>query len=231
MITNLNGREPAGRGPVLYWMSRDQRVRDNRALEYAAMRGMEENRGLAVLFCLADGFLGAPLRAYDFMFGGLRETAAGLEEMGVPFFLLEGDPGLRVPAFAGETEASLVVTDFDPLKPKRAWTRAAADRMKAPLFETDAHNIVPCREVSDKAEFAARTLRPKIMRLLEARLAEKPAAGIGEISRAGRAARENRSPAGAGGLGRRAGAARAGLRGACRGLAPPGARGSPAGPG
>jgi deoxyribodipyrimidine photo-lyase len=35
----------------------------------------------------------------------------------------------------------------------------------ADFYETDAHNVVPCRVASDKREFGARTIRPKIWRL------------------------------------------------------------------
>jgi deoxyribodipyrimidine photo-lyase len=36
------------------------------------------------------------------------------------------------------------------------------------VWETDAHNIIPCWLASDKLEFAARTIRPKINRQLSA---------------------------------------------------------------
>ena len=43
------------------------------------------------------------------------------------------------------------------------------------MHEVDAHNIVPCRVASEKQEWAAYTLRPKIRRLLPAFLDEFPA--------------------------------------------------------
>ena len=34
--------------------------------------------------------------------------------------------------------------------------------MNVPFHEVDAHNVVPCWEASDKREYGARTIRPKI---------------------------------------------------------------------
>ena len=54
-------------GPVIYWMSRDQRINDNWALLFAQQLTLEKNRSLAVVFNLVPKFLDATLRQYDFM--------------------------------------------------------------------------------------------------------------------------------------------------------------------
>jgi deoxyribodipyrimidine photo-lyase len=46
------------------------------------------------------------------------------------------------------------------------WKQKIARAISVPLVEVDAHNIVPCRHVSQKQEFGAYTLRPKIHRML-----------------------------------------------------------------
>ena len=163
-----------GKGPVVYWMSRDQRVEDNWALLFAADRALELKTSLVVAFALAPSFLAAPLRHYDFMFAGLKEAEEVLAERRIPFFLLEGDPGAVVPEFSNSLEAAMVVADFDPLRVKRDWKRRAAFRLAAPLYEADAHNVVPCRFVSDHAEFGAYTLRPKVKRNLDRFLSAYP---------------------------------------------------------
>ena len=167
----------AGHGPVLYWMSREQRVRDNWGLLHARdLAG--ETRPLVVGFCLAPGFIGATLRQYDFMLRGLREVAASLDLLGIPFALRLGDPGEEIPRLAAEIGAAVVITDFDPLRVKRRWQRDAGRALGADgvrLIEVDGHNVVPARVVSDKQEYAARTIRPKIHRLLPEFLTEFPA--------------------------------------------------------
>ncbi len=66
-------------GPVVYWLSRDQRARDNWALLYAQELALEQQAPLAVVFNLVPQFLAATYRHYDFMLRGLAETAARLE--------------------------------------------------------------------------------------------------------------------------------------------------------
>ncbi len=155
-----------GRGPVLYWMSREQRAQDNWALLHAQDLALELKRPLITVFCLAPSFLGATLRQYDFMLRGLRETAAELESLRIPLVLLRGEPPHELAGLARSLDAALLVTDFDPLRVKRAWQRELAQVLERPLLVVDGHNIVPCPRASDKREVGARTLRPKISRLL-----------------------------------------------------------------
>ena len=82
---------PSGRGPVLYWMSRDQRVQgskkkkkkltccstfcihaDNWALIYAQKLALKRSVPLIVCFCLVPKFLDATIRQFGFMLKGLR---------------------------------------------------------------------------------------------------------------------------------------------------------------
>ncbi|UCE35059.1 MAG: deoxyribodipyrimidine photo-lyase, partial [Deltaproteobacteria bacterium] len=153
-------------GPLAYWMSRDQRTRDNWALLFAQEKALQENRPLAVVFCLVPTFLNATARQYRFMLKGLQEVERGLGEKGIPFYLLSGSPERQLPIFIREHSIGALVTDFDPLRTKRVWKKDVADKCQIPIYEVDAHNIVPCWEASSKQEFAARTIRPKISRLL-----------------------------------------------------------------
>jgi deoxyribodipyrimidine photo-lyase len=153
-------------GPVIYWMSRDQRVEDNWALLHAQEQAIERNVSLLVAFCLVPGFGHAGRRQYEFLLEGLRQVEGQCAQLSIPFVLLHGDPAQEVPAFVSALGASLLVADFDPLRIKQGWQAAVAERVSIPFAEVDAHNIVPCRVVSDKQEYAARTIRPKIHRLL-----------------------------------------------------------------
>jgi deoxyribodipyrimidine photo-lyase len=79
-----------------------------------------------------------------------------------------------VPEFVRTVRAGLLVTDADPTKPKRAWLAQALPRLDVPVVEVDGRNVVPARAASDKREYMARTLRPKIHRLLPEFLDEFP---------------------------------------------------------
>jgi deoxyribodipyrimidine photo-lyase len=154
-------------GPVAYWMSRDQRVHDNWALLYAQEAALERKAPLIVVFSLAaDGFVGATIRHYRFMLQGLHEVKNELAALNIPFYLLLGVPEQQIADFVKRNGIALVVADFDPLRIKRAWKRAVVDGIHIPFHEVDAHNIVPCWKASEKQEYGAFTIRPKIRRLL-----------------------------------------------------------------
>jgi len=153
-------------GPVVYWMSRDQRVNDNWALIHAANEARKRRAPLAVVFNLVPEFLGATVRQYDFMLNGLREIEKSLQKLSIPFVLLTGKPATNIPLFLKKTGAGLLVKDFSPLKINRLWTKDVAARANIPIHEVDAHNIVPCRIAAGKQEFGAYTIRPRINRRL-----------------------------------------------------------------
>jgi deoxyribodipyrimidine photo-lyase len=162
------------KGPVLYWMSRDQRVHDNWALLFAQNLAEEEKEPLVVVFNLIPKFLGAALRQYDFLLSGLKEIEKQLIDYNIPFFLLNGEPGIEIPKFINKNGIGCLVSDFDPLKIKRIWKRDTAKQINIPFYEVDAHNIVPCLYVSDKEEHGAYTIRPKIYNKLPEFLDEFP---------------------------------------------------------
>ncbi len=64
------GREQAG--PVVYWMSRYQRVEDNWALIFAKTLALRRELPVFVVFALAPRFLEATVRQYRFMLIGLK---------------------------------------------------------------------------------------------------------------------------------------------------------------
>jgi len=176
------------KGPVVYWMSRDQRIDDNWALIFARQAAHEQKAPLLVAFCLVPQFLTAGRRQYEFMLRGLEELAGRCAEIGIPFHLLTGDPAENIPEFVAAHKAALLVTDFDPLRIKRQWKQAVLQRISIPFYEIDAHNIVPCWLASPKQEFSARTLRIKYGRILEDFLDEFPKPGrFSSLPEAGKA--------------------------------------------
>ena len=161
-------------GPVVYWMSRDQRVHDNWALFYAQEIAIKESKELIVIFNLVSDFLEATIRQYGFMIKGLQEVEEELFNFKIPFILLRGKPEIEIPKFLSDINASSLISDFDPLKIKRIWKREVAKKIEIPFLEVDAHNIVPCLYASNKLEFAAYTIRPKIHKLLPEFMDEFP---------------------------------------------------------
>jgi deoxyribodipyrimidine photo-lyase len=165
-----------GNGPVVYWMSRNQRARDNWALLYAQDLALELKRPLIVLFYLSSGFGLARDSHYRFMLEGLTETGKELESKAVPFVMLSGEEGAAQTAAAsvGELDAAALIVDFDPLRLKRQWYKETAAGLNLPVYEADGRNVVPVWTASGKQEYAARTIRPKIVKLIPEYLEDFP---------------------------------------------------------
>lgn len=109
------------------------------------------------------------MRHYDFMLRGLEEVEADLRALHIPFHLLTGQPAQTVPAFVEQQRVAALVTDFAPLRVPLGWTADVAEKLDklgggggVPLLQVDAQNVVPVWVASDKQEYAARTIRPKI---------------------------------------------------------------------
>ena len=165
-IRRLNDAPPRDGGDhVLYWMQASQRTRCNHALEFAVERA--NGLGLPLLCCfgLADGYPEANARHYHFMVEGLRDVAANLEERGIKFVVDKGDPAEVAVKHA--ERAAAVVTDMGYVRPCREWRAGAAKGVDCELTQVESGVVVPVETASDKREFAARTLRPKIHKLWE----------------------------------------------------------------
>lgn len=154
---------------VVLWMSRDQRVHDNHAVHYAQLVAQAQGVPLRVVFNLVPTFLQATLRQYGFMIKGLQEVEQSFRQLGIPFHLLMGDPVVNIPQFVLEREASMLVTDFSPMRVGLGWVTSVANTLslappdkRIPMVQVDAHNIVPCWVASPKLEYSARTFRGKI---------------------------------------------------------------------
>ncbi len=163
-----------GAGPVVYWMSRDQRVADNWALLYAKKLADETRSPLAVIFNLAPEFLDATTRHYEFILNGMEQVEIDLLKLNIPMFLLPGNPEKTIPSFVKKQKIASLVTDFNPLKISKGWKNQVRSKITIPFYEVDAHNIVPVWIASNKQEYAAYTIRPKIHKHLDEYLTDYP---------------------------------------------------------
>ena len=64
--------------------------------------------------------------------------------------------------------------DFSPLRVYKNRLNKVLQKTAIPVSQVDAHNIVPVWQASEKKEFAAYTIRPKIKRLLPDYLTDIP---------------------------------------------------------
>lgn len=160
---------------VLYWMQSSQRAQCNHALELAVEEANALGKPLLAVFGLTDAFPRANLRHYAFMLQGLRETAAALQVRGVRLAVRLASPEQAALGLADD--ACMVVCDRGYTRVQRQWRERLAAEAPCRAVQVESDAIVPIEAASDKAEYAAATLRPKIRRALPlylAPLAERP---------------------------------------------------------
>ncbi len=148
----------------MYWMQRAQRGIDNPALDVAIQVANELHKPLAVFFGLHPKYPHANLRHYVFLADGLAETAAHIETRGAAF-VLRPFPHHNLYRFCEEVKPCLVIGDENPMREPEGWRQKAAQELQVPFYTVDADVIVPTKFFV-KEEYAARTLRPKLHKLL-----------------------------------------------------------------
>lgn len=162
----LNSKPLQKIGPILLWLSRDPRLHDN----WAFLAAEELSNKFAVdliVVTVRTNILHAQSAHYRFRQEGLKHLRRECQRLNINYLEIESkNPGKAVAELAAQKKSSAVVVDFSPLQGGRKWREYVAKEINAPLFEVDAHNIVPTWIASPKQEYSAATFRPKINSLL-----------------------------------------------------------------
>jgi deoxyribodipyrimidine photo-lyase len=166
-IQRLN-EDPANEGGdyVLYWMQQSQRAQFNHALEHAARIANQRGEPLVVGFGLMEKYPEANERHFAFMLEGLAETENALRDRQIRMVVRRGSPD-EVAVELGR-RASVIVCDRGYLRHQRQWRRNVAQGAGREVIQVESDVVVPVEIASSKAEFAARTIRPKLRRHREA---------------------------------------------------------------
>jgi deoxyribodipyrimidine photo-lyase len=117
-----------------------------------------------------DDYPEANLRHYTFMLEGLQETQAALGRRGIKMVVRKGAPAEV--ALKLSRDASLVVCDCGYLRHQKAWREQLAGNAGCSVIQVESDAVIPLAVVSQKAEYAARTIRPKIHKHLADYLTE-----------------------------------------------------------
>jgi len=159
---NDNAENPSGKY-VLYWVQAAVRCTYNHALQYAKQQA---NRlGLPLLCCFGVvPYPEANLRHYRFLLEGVADLQTCLMSEGIRLVVKQMPPNKLAATLAAD--AVLVVTDMGYLRIQREWRLELAKAVKVKLMQVETCAVVPVETASSKREFAARTIRPKIMKLL-----------------------------------------------------------------
>jgi deoxyribodipyrimidine photo-lyase len=152
---------------VLYWMQMYRRASDNAALAYAILRANELGLPCVVYESLRPDYPFASDRFHRFVLESARDVAEGLAARGLrhAFFLPRTRDEAKGVLAKLTARAALVVTDDFPSFIVPAQNAALARHATCPVLVVDDNAIVPLA-LFPKDEIGARTLRPKLARVL-----------------------------------------------------------------
>ncbi|MGV3709275.1 MAG: deoxyribodipyrimidine photo-lyase [Gemmatimonas sp.] len=165
---DINGKRHNPEGEyVLYWMQSTHRIEENWALRAAIRAADRIGRPLVVHQGLDPTYPHASDRHHTFMLEGARETAQRAADAGLhyQFVLREKRDDDRRVVDRVASRAYLVVTDLFPTAGIRERTERFAERAQCRVLAVDSSCTVPSG-VFATPEYAARTIRPKIAKLL-----------------------------------------------------------------
>ncbi|MCJ2059578.1 deoxyribodipyrimidine photo-lyase [Methylobacterium sp. J-048] len=173
-IRVLNDVEPRKDGRyVLYLLQQANRAQFNPALEFAIEEANRLDLPVVACFGLLDGKSGFPeanARHYAFLLQGLADAKAGLEKRGIGFVMRKCAPA-KIAIDLAEA-AALLVLDRGYLAIQKGWYREIAKAVTTRIVQVEGDVVVPVETASNKHEFAARTLRPKLNRLWDPFIAD-----------------------------------------------------------
>jgi deoxyribodipyrimidine photo-lyase len=160
---------------VVYVMSRDCRVATNHAIIVAQQHALREKLPLIVVFVAYDKPLGQRAREHvKFLLDGLVDVERALSASGITFILQHGQAEHMYPRLVDDYKPAAVYFDLSPLRSARRIKDRFASTTQLPVYVVDTHNVVPVWLASEKQEVGARTLRPKINKLLPTYLHDAP---------------------------------------------------------
>jgi len=150
---------------LLYWMQQSQRVYYNHALEYAIQQANQLKLPLLVLFVFDINFPEANQRHFSFMIEGLKEIEEKLKKKNIRLIFRQGNMVEEVVKIA--RDSAILISDYGYLKIQREWRAQINKLLAKPFYCLESDIVIPVEIASDKQEYMARTIRPKIQSKLD----------------------------------------------------------------
>ena len=151
---------------VLYWMQATQRVDDNAGLNAAISYANRYDKSLTVIFNIVENYPEANQRHYTFMLENIEKVGYKLADKGIEFVVTLGDFSVTLNPYL--KAAFALVTDYpygDYLKSVYKTIINTAKTLDIDVLQAESNVIVPVALASQKSEYGARTIRPKLLRL------------------------------------------------------------------
>jgi deoxyribodipyrimidine photo-lyase len=153
---------------VLYWMQSTHRFEENWALRYAILEADRLGKPLLIHQGLDPTYEHANDRIHTVILENARTLHHRAKQLGLSYqFVLRrrrADDRRVVDRLADK--AAMVVTDLYPTAGIAERTARFAERARCKVIQVESHAIVPSGAFV-KEEYAARTIRPKIAKLLD----------------------------------------------------------------
>jgi deoxyribodipyrimidine photo-lyase len=152
---------------VLYWMQMFKRASYNHALNFAVEQANERKLPLVVYEGLKFYYPWASDRFHTYILEGVEEERRAFEKLGIRyvFYLQKDDESPKQIVAKIAKDAALIVTDDFPCFIIPDHNKAIVKRAEIPVYAVDSNGVIPMSKF-EKEEFAARTIRPKIKKLL-----------------------------------------------------------------
>ena len=167
VVLNEKRLQPDGQY-VLYWMQSTQRFEDNWALRYATLEADRVGKPLLIHHGIDPTYPHACDRFHTFVLQGAWELATRATDLGLTYrFALRRrrDDDRRVVDRLAQ-RAALVVTDLFPTAGVAARSQRLAERVHCRVVAVDSVGVVAAAAFH-REEYAARTIRPKLARLVD----------------------------------------------------------------
>jgi len=151
---------------VLYIVSRALRVSDNQALYAAQKNALRNNQQLICLFNFYPDFPYANTRNIHFLLSGLLEMSQKLKSLNIPLVYTEGNITDALDKLSETYDLKTIYTEYQVLKPMLKFHTQISDYAYSnhiDFYKINTACVVPIEETSLKLEYAAKTLRPKLL--------------------------------------------------------------------
>jgi deoxyribodipyrimidine photo-lyase len=150
---------------VLYWMSLAFRSDWNYSLEYAVGIAEKHDAKVLVMVSLPDHPYPYTERHLTFLLQGIQDTQQQLASRNVKLIVRLGNISEHIKELS--KDAIALVTDFPYLKEDKERLEKALYACSLPVFALESNVTVPVEAITSKQEYAARTIRPKLMEAYE----------------------------------------------------------------
>ena len=159
---------------VLYWLQSTQRVDFNYGLSLAIEYANRYHLPLKVLYIVTPSYPDANRRHYWFMFEGLKRLSQDVEALNSLFCVEVGEFVETITPHL--SDAAFMVMDYGYLNHQKAFRETLqkkANTLNLGLVSVESDVIVPVGVAESKCTYSARTIRPKLLKQVDAFL-EKP---------------------------------------------------------